>query len=392
MTKPVLPSARIIEIDILRGFALVGILWVNTFGYNSSFFNFSGFYTAIDNETTLNLFTNMVTWGADKFIFIFSLLFGFSAFLLSQKFTSEKAFTLFYIKRMLILFLFGFVHVFFFWAGDILILYSIIGIILILIRRLPDWLLVVLSILFYFFICIYIPLQESYPFILPQALSTDTTLTLPEVIKIYSTGNYFECLQLRLTEYNAIRNMNIFYYAPKVLALFIIGYLIGKKQIIQSIRINNWWGILLIVFIMFGLFFGFKGDQIPGWLLASNSRWINSLYMGVYEAGNLFIGFSYCLIILLACRTVFFTKVLTPLKYYGRMALTNYIFQSIFFTFVSYGYGLGYFGTTNMVQPLLIALSIVIIQMVFSYYWLKNFRFGPLEFIWRRLSYKTMKP
>jgi len=119
--RPTDPEDRILQIDILRGFALFGVLLVNVFGYNSSFFDFSGFYKTFNDPLNTQVFNLVIGYGADKFIFLFSFLFGIGFSIMHLKYQSdEKHFFSLYLRRMLALMLFGAVHIVFFWAGDIL--------------------------------------------------------------------------------------------------------------------------------------------------------------------------------------------------------------------------------------------------------------------------------
>ena len=192
--RPTAPSERISQIDILRGFALLGILLVNVFGYNSSFFDFNGFYKTFDDPLNSTVFNLVIGYGADKFIFTFSFLFGVGFSIMYLKYHSdEHHFFRLYLRRLLALMMFGIIHIVFFWAGDILFSYSLMGVVLLLSRKLRSGLLLFLSIFLYFFPIIYIAFQSLTPS-LPDALSSVTDITMPEVIDIYSGGSYMEVL------------------------------------------------------------------------------------------------------------------------------------------------------------------------------------------------------
>ena len=151
------PNDRIEQIDILRGFALFGVLLVNALGYNSSFFDFGGFYSTFTDPLNSSVYSIITNYGADKFIGLFSFLFGVSFSIMYQKNrNSETQFSIFYLRRLLILMIFGIIHIVFFWAGDILFTYSLVGIILLLSRKLPSKLLLYISAFMYFFPIIYI--------------------------------------------------------------------------------------------------------------------------------------------------------------------------------------------------------------------------------------------
>jgi len=387
---PTDPKKRITQIDILRGFALFGVLLVNVFGYNSSFFDFSGFYKAFEAPLNSRIYNLVVGFAADKFIFIFSFLFGvgFSIMYLKYK-VDEKHFFRLYMRRMLALMMFGIIHITFFWAGDILLSYSLMGIVLLFSRKLRSGLLLFLSIFIYFFPIIYIALQSIY-INLPDALSPVTDIKMPEVISIYSGGSYFDVFSLRLNEFFAFRNINLIYYAPKVLSLFIFGYLFFKHRFLEKINsARTKYFILFLVLFIIGIASTIFTDDIVNALgNAETNPFYLAIYMGIFEITNIFLGLSYILLVLILSQVQGFSSILNPLKYIGRTALTNYMMQSVTFTTIMYSYGFGKFGSFQPWQLVIFAVVVFAIQIIISKLWLQRFRFGPLEWVWRKLTYR----
>jgi len=387
--RPTAPKERISQIDILRGFALFGILLVNVFGYNSSFFDFSGFYKTFEDPLNSTIFDLVIGFGADKFIFIFSFLFGVGFSIMYLKYCAdERAFSNLYLRRLLVLMMFGIIHIVFFWAGDILFSYSLMGVILLLSRKLPSGLLLFLSVFFYFFPIAYIAIESILPF-LPSALSSVTDITMPEVIDIYSEGSYLEILKLRINEYFAFRNINLIYYGPKILSLFFFGFLFYKHKYFERINSSkSKYFVIFIILLSIGIFLNLFTENIVNSLAnPETSTFYTAIYMGVFEVTNIFLGFGYIMLVLILSKVSFFKTILNPLKYSGRMALTNYLFQSVIFTTIMYSYGLGYFGSLQPWQLLIFAIVVFVIQLIFSKIWLKNYRFGPLEWVWRKSTY-----
>jgi len=387
--SPTKPSERIIQIDILRGFALFGVLLVNVFGYHSSFFDFSGFYASFTDPLNSSVFNLLIGYGADKFIFIFSLLFGMGFSMMYAKYRSnESYFFPLYLRRLLILMAFGIIHIVFFWAGDILFSYSLMGIILLLSRKLNSHILLFLSVFLYFLPIGYIALESIFPF-LPSALSSVTDIQLPEVIEIYSKGSFQEIFNLRITEYWAFRNINLIYYAPKVLSLFIFGYLFHKHHFIKKINSSvTKYFIMALVLLAFGIILTINTNSIVDTIAQSNTNPLyTAIYMAVFEVSNIFLGFSYTILILVLSQISFTKTLLNPLQYVGRMALTNYLMQSLIFTSLMYSYGFGLFGNLQPWQLVLLAIVVYIFQIIFSKLWLKYYRFGPMEWLWRKGSY-----
>ncbi|NVO03906.1 MAG: DUF418 domain-containing protein [Bacteroidetes bacterium] len=381
---PVKTAERISSIDILRGFALLGIVLVNSLGFNASFFDFGGFYSNLSNDFQKTFYTIYISLTADKFIFLFSFLFGYGMFLQFKKFNhSKKSFSQFFSRRMLVLFFFGIAHVLFLWAGDILILYSITGLLMLIVCKLPTKWQIALAIFFYFFIGIW--LSFSVWIHLPNALSSTYTEGLQKAKLIYAHGNYFDCLNLRLQEYFAFRNINVFYYLPKIIGLTILGFIAAKFNFHKKLAANKLkWFLVLIFFATIGiaLYFGF------GKIVDPQSRFAMAISMTGYELTNLFIAMSYLLMILLLSSFFSISKFLRPFALMGRMSLTNYISQSIIFSIIFYSWGFGLFGQSKVTIVVLIAIVVYVFQVILNLIWFKFYQQGPLEKLWRKWSYK----
>lgn len=389
---PTRPAQRIRQIDILRGFALMGILLVNVFGYHASFYNFSEFYQGLQGPTQIALYQWMITLGSDKFIFLFSMLFGYSFWMLSAKFNEAHKFTTFYTRRMLALSLIGIFHIVFFWAGDVLFMYGILGLLLLMSKNLNTKTLWALALFSYFFPILFLLLRAYLPF-LPDPISSTSSIKMNEVIRIFSTGNYINILFFRLNEFITFRNINLLYYAPKVFALFIAGYLAGKGRWLGIInRHLAKFQIVGFASLLVGFIILMKLDVFLFLISSSESRFFLAIYIAIYETGNAFVGFAYLLIILTFSKSKIGHKLLSPFQYVGRMALTNYLLQSLIFTTLFYGYGFGLFGKSNPSDFLLWAIVVFTLQVILSKIWLSKFRFGPMEYLWRRMTYgKQMK-
>ena len=230
--------------------------------------------------------------------------------------------------------------------------------------------------------------ESIFPF-LPSALSSVTEITLPEVIDIYSSASYFDILKLRIHEYIAFRNINLIYYAPKILSLFILGYLFYKKRYFEIINSSKRkYTVISIILLSIGILLTLTTENIVNSIAnPDTNQFYTAIYMGIFEVTNIFLGFSYIILILILSQVQVFKTILDPFKYVGRTALTNYLIQSIVFTTIMYSYGLGMFGSLQPWQLLISAVVMFVIQLYYSKRWLQNFSFGPLEWIWRKLTY-----
>jgi len=378
-------KSRIESLDILRGFALFGIALVNVFGFNASFFDFGGFYNNLSDPAQQKFYHTFIGLTADKFIFLYSFLFGYGFFLQFNKYSTQGSkFTKYYKRRLTFLALFGIAHILFLWAGDILLLYAIGGSILFSLRKVSGKILILIGFFFYFFISIWLVISIWIP--LPNGLSSTCTDCLNDALQIYPTGTYLECLKLRLLEYYSFRNINILYYLSKVLGIFIFGFIASQNKVHERINENRikWVGIFLLIACV-GLLLYFFYEKGVLKLVPVDSNFMNAIYMGVYELMNLFMALSYILFILLLASYKF--NVLKPFVYVGRMSLTNYIMQSLIFSIIFYGWGFGEFGMQEPTKFIWYAVGVFIFQLIFSYFWLKTKKQGPLEWLWRKLSY-----
>lgn len=390
MTKKLIATNvknRIEALDILRGFALLGIGMVNILGFNASFFDFGGFYNNLPDPVQQNFYHIYISLTADKFIFIYSFLFGYGFYLQYQKYgEAGRSFNTYYKRRLFFLGLFGIAHVLLLWAGDILFLYAIAGFILFSLRNLSSRALLFIGFFFYFFISIWLVITLWIP--LPTGMHSTCRECLNDALQIYPTGNYLECFGLRLLEYYAFRYNNIFYYFPKILGVFTFGFLASKFKLHQQIQDNKIkWVLIFLVASSIGLVYYFNYDNWVYQILSAESDFMNALYMGAYELMNLLIAMSYILLILILSS--FKSYLLKPFAYVGRMSLTNYIMQSIIFSIIFYGWGFGRFGMQRPIKFVWYAFVVFVFQVLLSYFWLKYKKHGPLEWLWRKLSYRN---
>ena len=382
--KPAPTTKRIDGIDILRGFALMGILLVNILGFNASFFNFGGFYSSLPDAFQQSFYNIFISLTADKFIFLFSFLFGSGIWMQYEKFSNQaKRFNTFFTRRMLLLAVFGIAHVVLLWAGDILVIYAITGFIMLSLYRLSTRWLIPVALFFYFFISIW--LLADVWIDLPNAMSSTCTECLDTAKRIYSDGNYVQVLALRMQEYYAFLNINAFYYLPKVVGIVIMGFVASRNDLYHLIIKNRKRSLLILaVLTILSIIIYFGYEKIVDF----SSPFANALYMFGYEVMNLFIASTYIFIILLISSFHTVSKALKPVAFMGRMSLTNYLMQSLIMAVLFYGWGFGLFGQTNIVMLVCIALGIFVVQMIWSVLWFRSKKQGPLEKLWRDFSYR----
>lgn len=405
--SPLQPNERIGLIDALRGFALFGILMVNIhLMYEPIISIILGAQPdAPITQTISHFFVKFFFEG--KFYVIFSMLFGFGfyIFLNKSKDKSNSALPVFR-RRLFFLLLFGLAHIILLWAGDILVFYSLIGFILILFKKASDKKLVKWAItlalfptIFISIMAIAVALGSQIPEVKAQIdVQFQTNIDEMKVLvenasQIYSTGSFQEIVSIRIKEYLSLLGGSILSFCPVILAMFLVGYLAARKGIMAN-YMNNlplfrrifWLGLTVGVITNILYIFSYQHAilMVPdGWsLLASSMHTIGGISLGLCYISGIAILF-------INGKAGFFVKYLAPV---GRMALTNYLIQSIITSLLFHSYGLALYGKVQVWQGIVLTIIIFAIQIVYSRWWLSHFQFGPFEWLWRSLTYFKMQP
>ncbi len=372
---------RIASIDVLRGFAIFGILIVNILLFGTPYDVYDRIWTAPADVFALGL---MLAFAEGKFYPVFSFLFGLG-FMIQMQSAKRKgtSFVPFFVRRMLILLLFGALHALLFSHFDILAVYALLGLVLLAMRNLPGWVFLAVAVL-----CLAIPFGvRALGGIDAEALGMDFYSDAERLV-IYQQGNFASIFVARLTDLLEYYISVIEVSAGKVFAMFLIGAWVGRQGYIQQAEQYRGW--LRLVFWA-GVLFGVSGGV--GYAITTLLDWspesgLLSLIMRAYFAfSDLALSAMYITGMTLLCLQPAWQQRLEPLAAVGRVALSNYIGQSVIATTLFYGYGFGLFGTLGPAALLLVALAIYGAQVVLSVWWLQHFTMGPLEWLWRVLTY-----
>ena len=392
---PVKTSERYVILDVLRGLALLGIAMAN-------FPEFS-LYSFLSPEAA----GAMPTAGVDrvvrylqyvfidgKFYTIFSLLFGvgFSIIISNAAKRGANGFRVFY-RRMAVLLLIGFLHLMFIWSGDILLLYAVLGMLLPLFRNasnrtLMTWAVVLMAMPVA--VDFVLELTGFYPSAQVVALQqsvcagygiSDENFAYWLRDAEHYDGTFKFLVQGALVRVQEIVDGNRSF---KVMGLFLIGFCIGRNRLyadMASFRPQ------LKRIARYGFLVGLPLSVVYAWS-AMNGRPLGSgVHAALYFLSVFPMGFAYvagvCLCFLRHPQWKGFRIFATP----GRMALTNYICQSLFGMLLFYGIGFGLGAGVGLVYVELIAVGRWLLQSLLSRVWLHRCQFGPLEWIWRMLTY-----
>jgi uncharacterized protein len=162
--------------------------------------------------------------------------------------------------------------------------------------------------------------------------------------------------------------------------LFKTGWLTGQKS-------SKNYFILMLICYSIGIFLGWW--QVRS-LIASNFQWeffADKAVISPYHIRRILTALGHMSLIILIWKAGLLKGLFNVLSAVGRMAFSNYIGQTIFCTVIFYGFGFGYFGELERYETYFVVAGIWLFQMVFSYFWLRKYQYGPLEWIWRRLTY-----
>ncbi len=392
--QPIQKNSRIDLLDVYRGFAILGIFVVNIVIMNSTFLNQDEF--AKQWTSSLDQFAErfLQLFFYTKFFPIFSLLFGLGISM--QAIKMKKKGTLpfsFFVRRMAILFLIGVCHIVFLWSGDVLNLYAMLGLLVTVFLGRSNKLILFLSAFFLLF-----PFYDEVFFYFYDLINFEpgsylSGLDGAAVNQIITRGTYFEGLQLRLQEYMANIPMLFGFLAPIALSMFLLGLYLGKNEIFKSLdsfikKIAIPMVILTILTNVYRVLFLFF---LPEYEIYSNEQF-RPFFIKAMVVSDVIMGLFYLWFLGWLWYNTKLKFLLKPLRHVGRMALTNYIMQSAIGLFLFSAIGIGLYETLSPFQTLMTAVAVFGFQVVFSMLWLSYFRFGPLEWLWRSLTYKKVFP
>jgi uncharacterized protein len=399
--QPVTEKERIVSIDVLRGFALLGILPMNIQ-------SFSMIGAAYENPTAYGDLhgANYLVWllchvfADQKFMTIFSMLFGAGILLMTSRIeaTGKPSAALHY-RRMGWLILFGLAHAYLLWSGDILVAYGMCGLLVYLFRKLRPRTLLVLGLLT---IAVASASLASYGAwsrhwspaqlqIAREQLWMPTASQSANEIRAYR-GGWPGQMKFRVPD--SVQMETIFFVVFtfwRVTGLMLAGMALFKLGVFSARQPASLYWTMIAIAVCYGIpitLYGTHRDFGAGW----DFRY--SFFYGAqfnYWA-SLLVSFGWVGAIMLASRAAALLPLTRRLASVGRMAFTNYIMHTVICTTIFYGHGFALFGKVERVWQFAIVVAIWWLQLVVSPIWLRHFLFGPLEWLWRCLTYLQWEP
>ena len=393
-TRPVVQAARIDAIDVLRGFALLGILLMNVQSFampQAAYFNPTA-YGDLEGAN-LNVWVAVRMLADQKFMTIFSMLFGAGIVLMAGRAEARGDARRVHYRRMGWLLVIGLLHAHLLWAGDILFLYAVCGMLVYPLRHQPPGRLIAMGVGLLAIASAYsIGSGLSLPYWPEEAregFAAGVWRPAPEVIEAELAAMRGGWLDQQLT-----RSAGALAFETLLLitwglwragGLMLIGMALFKREVFSAACSPRFYAALIAVAVAVGLplqAYGIALDFDRGWPF-----W--SFFIGVQFNywPSILVSLGYVGLVMLICRTAALRGLTRPFAAVGQTALTNYLLQTVLCTTIFYGHGLGWFGSVDRVGQIGVVAAVWAVQLVASPLWLRRFRFGPVEWVWRSLTY-----
>ena len=408
LLTPVNASEREQFLDLLRGFAILGIFIANLHGFSWYSPGIApGSPYVSDWDSNMQFLHFLFIEG--KFYSIFSLLFGWGIALQFKRAADKGINALPLVRRrLLFMLLLGGIHLVL-WPGDIVFLYAMLGFILLPLRKLSNKTLVILGVLLTLSPILLYAAKMHWSWVnipsdlLFEAGSSLDKKMLPvpvnsqeDIVNYLARANWWETLKANVP--GALHRYSYLFFVsriPKVLGIFLIGYALGRsgfyKKALQQKKI-------LLFIIAGGLIIGLPANYLLARYMSENMAdyfrlMPNGLRKTVaYSIGVLPLSLAYAGILALLFQQNTGKKLLSVFSPVGKMAFSNYVFQTFVGSFVFLGAGLGYIARVGPVYYTLFGIIIFLLQVVLSHLWLKKFYFGPIEWLWRSATYQKWQP
>lgn len=418
---PIKLTDRIQSLDIMRGIVLFGILLMNINAMGLA-------HAAYDDPTVAGGATgwDLYTWITTNMFFegtmraLFSLLFGVGMFVLLDRLEKKGAginAANIYFRRLIWLLVFGLIHCYLLlWSGEILYNYALMGFLVFSFRNMPPKKLILIAVFLFSAGTLwnYADYKKDVKFMEQVALmntykTEGKSLTKelkeadekwqkreaersPAAVEDFNNNmrkDYFHVVGF-LAPINMQYNEHFPYRYDvwDVLSMMLLGIALYKLNILSAQKSYRFYGLMVLIGYSIGLLVNYYEVTM---IINNNFSLLGfSKASLTYGLGRVFIALGHVAAILLLCKLPVLQWLKTRLAAVGKMALTNYIMHSVIAMFFFTGAGFGMFGKLQRHELLYVVFSIWIFQLIISPIWLKYFQFGPIEWVWRNLSYQKI--
>ena len=391
-------TARINQLDVMRGFALLGILIMNiiSFGLPAPHY-FNPYVEGPLHGWNRGALVFSELFANEKFMGLFSLLFGASVVLFTDKVEEKGRSALaFHMRRNGWLLVFGLLHAYLLWVGDILVTYALCSVWLFFVRKwsarslfIASGVSVLLLLLMDAVMGLSVPCWSAEDLTEFAAFWTPGSATIAEEVATMR-GSWLDQMTIRVPGALVMQTEYLPMLALRATAMMLLGMGFYKAGVLNGSRGQRWNGGLAAIGMAVGL-------AITGWgfHFSETREWSMNVFFngGLFRSlGMVFLVMGYVGGILWLCGGVkrdWLERWLAPL---GRMALTNYLAQTVICTTLMYGHGFGMFGSLGRAQLWLLVLPIWVVQIIASKWWMARFAFGPIEWAWRSLTHWRIQP
>lgn len=394
--SPLSASERIDALDVLRGVALLGIFVVNMATFGHSIFALPAAEHWRSADGVVASLRELLLAG--KFNLMFGLVFGIGFTLQLRRLEDADghgaAFV--YLRRLAVLLGIGLVHAAFLWMGDVLVAYAVLGFGLLALRRAPNALVVLLVAA-----CLLYPAASDA--LVSHLFSTETAMIgqfrMGELAasndQAFGSGGFIDAVRETMQTFvwaytTPLGWYTVFSFFVQMATGILLGFLVGRRgwiKRLEALRVpmrRAQIGALALALAAGAVWYFMGGNGGPDSSPSFGSALARTL-------GRAALMSFYALTVLrlaIAPRTA---RAMRIFAWPGRMPLTNYLLQTIMGLTIYYGWGLGWWDRTGAVAETLIALALYFcLQVPFSAWWLSRFRYGPVEYVWRRLTYGTL--
>ncbi len=390
-------DTRIESLDVIRGFAVLGILIMNIQSFsmvNQAYLN----PTAYGDLSGINKWVWIIShvFADQKFMSLFSMLFGTSILMISEGSERKTGSSLgVHYKRNFWLLVIGLIHAYGLWSGDILTPYAVIAFLVYPMRKMKvRSLLIVGTILFSISSVLYLLTGNSIQYMSDADVAgmmsgwQPTSAQVESEIAAY-TGTFSQQMSQRIDS-TIVMHTTVFLilFFWRISGLMLIGMALYKSSFFQGgfsmasyQKIGLVSGLIGFAMVIYGVVQNFAHDWSLEYSMFIGSQW--------NYWGSLGVAIAYVAVFKLIIKSNLLKSLRKRLAAVGRMALTNYLSQTLICTFIFYGFGLGLFGQADRLEQLLIVLGIWTVQLLVSPIWLRHFRYGPFEWLWRSLTQMT---
>lgn len=391
-TLPIQPNERIFVLDVMRGFALLGVLVANL----------QGFITFALPDAQVDLMTStgadkitehfLELFVSNKFITIFSLLFGYGFGVVIDRVAAKGMnVNAFFIRRMLFMLLFGLVHLCFFW-GDILNVYASSGLLLLFFRKTSNRGLLIWGAVFLF---LGAPMVQAMKMYLQPAHIPKADVVVAAYLQSIEHGSLLDVARSNYETFWFVffERLSQFRDMFDVLGKFLFGYYLLRMGYLKDLQsslpfFKKAWKITLILALVY------LAERVVTQVLgfAIEEKGLKLAEYIFLKAGVLCLALFYCISIALLYYRFRDSKSFEAFQFVGMMSMTNYLMHSAFYVLFFYGIGLGTVGRIHLYCVVPIGVAYYFLQAIFSKYWMQRFRYGPAEWVWRQLTYGKRLP